>query len=312
MGRSKSVSRRFGVTWTPQRKELVMSGQKRSVLDEDARRELGIRRMCDTLKERALSQNIEWANAQPVVQALIEGREVCVEGVAESHSVTSKPKRSSTQERQQQLIAFYRAKGFRVAAYGNTCEDVEGDEECSNEDEDPNHPLLFIPKPNVSNREFVRRRKQNQDLFWRFATDDISYEDFMRDVGQEKHWTVMDEKERAKIEWEPTEHGYWFWAEVHDNCPRLKTSHNDLSKQITLLSLEECVIVWHAFKHEHNRMIDAHTWCWLRTGYRFGSSDVGALDAYGYDGRVDVNGNHVANLARPCSFGGGRLADVVE
>ncbi|MFH1430489.1 MAG: hypothetical protein ABIG71_03125 [Candidatus Uhrbacteria bacterium] len=228
--------------------------------------------------------------------------------------------RSSAQERQQQLVAFYRAKGFRVAACGyNTCDDPEADEECSNEHDpaepsqaspgDANHPLLFIPKPNVSNREFARRRKQGQDLFWRFATDDLSYESFMRAVGQEDHWTVTDEKERAKIEWEPTDHGYWFWAEVQDNCPRLGISHNDLSKQITLLSLEEYVIVWHAFKQEHNGTIDVRMWCWLRTRYRFGFFDVGALDASGYYGRVDVNGDHAADLAPPYSDGGGRLAE---
>ncbi|MFH1430173.1 MAG: hypothetical protein ABIG71_01450 [Candidatus Uhrbacteria bacterium] len=45
---------------------------------------------------------------------------------------------------------------------------------------------------------------------------------------------------------------------------------------------------------------------------RFGSSDVGALNANEYNGRVNVNRNHVANLAHPYSDGVGRLAERLE
>jgi hypothetical protein len=98
--------------------------------------------------------------------------------------------------------------------------------------------LTVVPKPAVSNYEFARRRKLGQELFYRPATSQVSYEQFMNAVGQGKDWTVTDQAERAKIVWEPTATGYWFWTEVAADCPRLRTTWNSLNQAVRLLSLE--------------------------------------------------------------------------
>src|SRR3989338_6561742 len=54
-------------------KEIVMYGQRKKVVSDEERRELTIRRMCDTLMHRALAGDVDWTQAQPIVQALIEG-----------------------------------------------------------------------------------------------------------------------------------------------------------------------------------------------------------------------------------------------
>ncbi|MDP2631161.1 MAG: hypothetical protein Q8P30_00130 [Candidatus Uhrbacteria bacterium] len=173
-------------------------------------------------------------------------------------------------------------------------------------------PVPTIGGKAVSNREFDRRAKLGKSLFYRPATSEVSYEAFMIAVGQEDHWTVNDEAEREKVGWELTEQGYWFWAEVRDSCPRLKTSWNTLTKKITLLSLEEYVIVWYAHKAETSEMLDQATWTWLRTRYRTNSGS-GALDAYGSSGRVGVVlGNGPVCLSVDYDNGGGRAAEVVK
>lgn len=168
---------------------------------------------------------------------------------------------------------------------------------------------VSVPFPPVSDEEFNRRKELGQALFYRPPTSEVSYEAFMSAVGQGEHWTVADESDRKKIVREPTEKGYWFWAEVGENCPRLGTSWNTLvgEQKLNLLSLEEYVIVWWAQKADIITMLDISTWSWLRT--RFGR---GALDAREYCGRVDVRRWNARRLA--CSYGnaGGRLAEVVK
>lgn len=129
----------------------------------------------------------------------------------------------------------------------------------------------------------------------------------MQAVGQANHWTVTDQAERAKIGWETTATGYWFWAEVASTCPRTGTSRNDLMKAIHLLSLEEYVIVRHLTKAGKSLMLDQGgvTCTWLRTSY----DGSGALDADGCDGGVDVYGHGAEGLADAYAFAGGRLAE---
>lgn len=167
--------------------------------------------------------------------------------------------------------------------------------------------VLPVPKPDVSNREFDRRRKAGQELFWRFATNDISYEALMAACGQTNHWTVKGDAERAKIGWEPCTTGYWFWADVQEQCPRLGTPWNTLTTMLHLLSLEEYVITWWERKSK-GVILDVSTWSWLRT--RFVRS--GALDANGCNGEVYVNRCSAEGLAESFSGHGGRVAEVVK
>jgi len=167
---------------------------------------------------------------------------------------------------------------------------------------------LSVPLPAVSDKEFSRRGDLGQDLFYRPSSSMASYEALMTAVGQSNHWTLTH-GDREKVVWEPTATGYWFWAEVAQDCPRLGTPWNKLTKvqKLNLLSLEEYVIVWWAHKAATNVMLDAGTWSWLRT--RFGR---GALHAYECDGRVDASRWNDDVLACPYDFAGGRVAEVVK
>ena len=191
---------------------------------------------------------------------------------------TDKRKSSFAEERRQRFEHWYHSIGFSVT----------------------------VPKPNVSNREFARRLKLGQSLFYRPDSAGMTYEGFMAAVGQGNHWTVTNEADRAKIGWDSASAGYWFWAEVPEDCPRLRTSWNDLSQAVNLLSLEEYVIVWHAHKAETDKMLDRRFWTWLRT--RFGQ---GALDAGECGGRVRVRRGGPESLAVSDGFVGGRAAEVV-
>lgn len=168
---------------------------------------------------------------------------------------------------------------------------------------------VSMPFPPVSDEEFKRRKELGQALFYRPSTSKVSYKALMSALGQGEHWTVVDKENRKKIRWEPSKTGYWFWAEVAESCPRLDMSWNTLvgEQRHNLLSLEEYVIVWWAYKADTGIMLDTKTWSWLRT--RFGQ---GALYAGGYGGGVNVGGWGVRSLAHSYGGGGGRCAEVVQ
>ncbi|MDP3985703.1 MAG: hypothetical protein Q8P82_02980 [bacterium] len=226
----------------------------------------------DDLKRRLLDGTVSWKTAKPRLLAIAEDRETIEQVGQKKHDLA--------EERRIAMEQFLRARGF---------------------------PTLAVPKSDVSNREFARREKLGQQLFFMPFTTQADYDTFMTSVGQATHWTVADQAERAKIGWEFSEVGYWFWAEVAPNCPRIKTSWNTLTTQIRLLSLEEYVIVWHATKAETQVMLDHPTWCWLRS--RYGGS--GALRADGYDGLVRVDGDDARVLSGTFDNDGGRSAEVV-
>ena len=170
---------------------------------------------------------------------------------------------------------------------------------------------IEIPTPDISPDEIHRRSKLEipQALFYRPATKEMSYEDFMKAVKQGNDWTVTKQSDHAKmIGWEPTETGSWFWAEVSESCPRIGTSGNDLTASIRLLSLEEYVILWHATKALTGTILDRDTSTYLRTT-RFGS---GTLDASGIIDAVGVGGRDAAGLAVAYENEGGRASEVVK
>lgn len=167
---------------------------------------------------------------------------------------------------------------------------------------------LSLPFPPISDEEYKRRQELGQELFYRPASSEVSYEALMKAVGQSEHWTLTD-SDRQKVGWEPAQDGYWFWADVAPNCPRLGTPWNKLVKKqkLNLLSLEEYVLVWWVYQAETNIRIDTFTWSWLRT--RFGQ---GALGAFGSNGRVYVNRWNAVFLADSYGCEGGRAAEVVK
>ncbi len=169
---------------------------------------------------------------------------------------------------------------------------------------------LTIPEPPIVSEEIERRSKLEmpQGLFYRPPTKDMSYEDFMRAVGQQADWTLTDKPDLAKIAWEPTETGYWFWADVASIYPRVRTSRNDLAAQIHLISLEEYIILWHAYKSETNTMLDTGMRTYLRTEHVL--SVLSACD--GGAGRVYVGRSGLENLGILSQSTGGRASELVK
>lgn len=168
---------------------------------------------------------------------------------------------------------------------------------------------ISVPFPPISDEEFKRREGLDQALFYRPAISEVSHEALMKAVGQGENWTVTNESDRKNIIREPTKKGYWFWAEVAKDCPRLGASWNTLVKEqkLNLFSLEEYVIVWWVHKADLGIMLDTNTWSWLRT--RFGRS---ALDAGEYSDGVRVDRWGASFLAFSYGRGGGRCAEVVQ
>jgi len=243
--------------------------------------ELAIRRQADEVVKRVLKGTVPFDFASPRLQAIVVG--------AESPEKVGKKKRDIAEERRQLFEDWYRQIGSFIT---------------------------FIPKPMVSNREFVRRAQAGQVLFYRHATDDVSYEDFMKAVGQGDHLTVTDNAERAKIVWEPTETGYWFWAETSAKCPRLKTPWNTLITTITrLINLEEYAIVWWVCR-EAGETLDISTWSWTRTCYNVAAAGeperLGALRVTADDGKVYVHKHDPEHLEVSYDHEGGRSAEVVK
>lgn len=166
---------------------------------------------------------------------------------------------------------------------------------------------LSIPTPHITDDEFEKRAELRQDLFYRPSTTAVSYEDFVASVGQGNNWTITNEEARAKIVWESTPTGYWFWTEIQSSCPRLNTPRNGFAQVDHLLSLEEYVIVWWAWKTEKNKRLDHDTQCWLRTRFGQGTLSIGECD-----GEVSASGDSAPkSLVIFFEFRGGRVAEVV-
>ena len=145
------------------------------------------------------------------------------------------------------------------------------------------------------------------------SSPSLAYDRFMAAVGQGDHWTVTkNDPNRAQIAWEDVPTPRWSWMETPDACPRTGTSWNDLAALpgFRMPSLEEYALSWHATRHEHNRLLDVPTFCWLRT--RFGPRASGALYAFVDDGRVSVYWWDAADLGISGVRRGSRASDPVK
>lgn len=132
---------------------------------------------------------------------------------------------------------------------------------------------VVVPTPPVTDKEFARRGRIRQRLFFRPPTLQVSYQAFMKAVGKNEDPT-MSKTAQDEVNWEPADEGYWFWAEVAFYCPRLNLSWQNLMFACRLLSVEEYVIACWAHWSATGREIDMNTNCWLRT--RVGNSVLSA------------------------------------
>lgn len=172
---------------------------------------------------------------------------------------------------------------------------------------------ITVPFPPVSDPEFRRRKGLGQAIFYRPATLEVSYEALMQVFGEGNHWTIKDNDNRQKIKWEPTLTGYWFWAEVAQDCPRINTSWYNFGEEqmVNLVSIEEYAIIFLITKAETSVSIDVETASWLRTRF-----DQEVLDAScDFNDRIRVWPWHGATTfaaAAPCDLIGARHVEKVE
>lgn len=191
------------------------------------------------------------------------------------------PTHSRAEARRAKVEAWYHALGFQIS----------------------------VPRLYASNREYLRRLKLGQDLFYRPASLLVSYDAFMQAVGQAQHWTLRHADVREWIGWESTPIGYWFWAEVAPKCPRISTSWEARGKA-QRISLEEYVIVQHEtnFKTTIKPDFNGRICTLFRTQYS--GSYVIALGTERFNGEV-VAFNFRDELADDCGNLCGRLVERI-
>jgi hypothetical protein len=254
----------------------------RKSVPDDAR--LTVRIMAEELVRRVESGALDFEALKPHLQALIRGEFFALDAEKDA---TPKHDRAADLAYEQQ--EWWDARGFTD---------------------------VVVPVPDLSNRAVTNATRNGiAHIFIPsvFATR-AGYARFMRAVDQGDHWTVTDEEMNKKIKWplhDADTPGIWLLVEATPECPRTRTSRSDIvaafsKATMRLLWLHEYVVVWHLLK-SNDIVLDVRTWCWLANAY--GS---GALDANGYDGRLDVSRDDAASLASGYECEGGRGAEVVS
>lgn len=123
--------------------------------------------------------------------------------------------------------------------------------------------------PIVNDEEYLCLIKNNQALIYRPASSEVSYEAFMKAVGQGDHWTLNNDYEPENIEWSVVDRGYWFWADVSPDAPRCGQSRESIFVDLSggsrkLMTLEEYAIVWWTAKTSQKGVVfDQHTYTYL-------------------------------------------------
>lgn len=167
---------------------------------------------------------------------------------------------------------------------------------------------ISVPFPAVIDEECFRRAgQQKQALFYRPPSSIVSYEALMKAL-QPDDWTTTDQSNRAKIGWEPTKTGYWFWAEIIEKCPRSGDMWSDIIK-LPLLSLEEYVIVWWSWKRASKLNIDTQTTCCLRT--HFGTDGIISVEKSSFFDGIHVRGFSMP-LLQSLFRAGGRIMEKLD
>lgn len=107
-------------------------------------------------------------------------------------------------------------------------------------------PLPLSNGKVLSNTEIEKKRQEGFELIYRPGV--ITYQDFMKAVGQGRDWTVSDPVLTPNIDWSSPEGGYWFWLEASPSCPRNGQASFDLfyrtfeKEGLWICFLEEYVI----------------------------------------------------------------------
>lgn len=143
---------------------------------------------------------------------------------------------------------------------------------------------LNVPLPPVSKRELAQRATICEALFYRPPESEINFFELASAVhvfSPDNPLLFIYQKSGL---WQRADIGYWFWAEVPTDCPRLGMSWNELSRAGRLLSQEEYVIVRCAALALDDIQLDSRgTRSWLRARIDGEIVSVGAVESeYGW------------------------------
>lgn len=137
---------------------------------------------------------------------------------------------------------------------------------------------VSVPKPDASNTDIKRWRREGCELFYRPATAELRYGAWMHSVGQGEHFTVAEEANRGKtkVGWEDAAAGYWFVVRIAQACANWEgKSWTELMTSFRSLSLEEYAIVfWMHYDLTGECFNSGRFRCILRTRYGLGAFQV--------------------------------------
>ena len=229
------------------------------------------------LVRRVIAGTVPFARARDTLVMLVEDR---ADGspIPQRGKKDHPPKRDLANERLLTVESWYRGLGFKVR----------------------------VPKPDASNSDFARWEREGKVLFYRPATDEVSYGEFMSSVGQDRNWAALNRASIEQLRWEPAVEGYWFTMEAAPVCPRLQVPGGSLSSSIALPCLEEYAIAFWMLARLDSVRIDISTGCILRTTLGFGP-----LIARSQDGRLLIRNGDAFDHSRPSADEGGRAVEIV-
>lgn len=164
---------------------------------------------------------------------------------------------------------------------------------------------IVVLYPNITNDIFDQWIARGFQLFYIPSSKSIPRAELLAALGVTELCAFTDNFVFENIVWENVGAGYWFWAEVGETCPRREKTRREITSEVTLPSLEEYVIAWHAWFLETGGSMDIATWCFLRTKYK---KDM--LYARGWINNVLMGINSRDELALKFASGGGRAMEL--
>lgn len=164
---------------------------------------------------------------------------------------------------------------------------------------------IVVSYPNITNDIFDQWIARGFQLFYLPSSKSVPRAELLAALGVTELCALTDNFVLENIVWENVEAGYWFWAEASETCPRREKTRREITSEVTLPSLEEYVITWHAWLAETGKSMDIATWCFLRAKYK---KDM--LYARGWINNVLIGINSRKELALKFASGGGRAMEL--
>ncbi|MFZ5364820.1 MAG: hypothetical protein ACOZBH_01300 [Patescibacteria group bacterium] len=171
---------------------------------------------------------------------------------------------------------------------------------------------IEIPFPGIKsqfqsfNAQYALRQENGWELFYRPSSREVSYFEFLAEVGQKFHWTTRIGV-RKSINWTWTQSGYWFWAQICPAAPVFGKCEDVVPARCQENqrppSIEEYLLMYHLHRCDTGRKLDHNPAVWLTTKLR-----GHALSALGDCGGINVG---IADNFTPNPGCGLRLVKVI-